>query len=867
MPPAGSVTAPVITPLKIPEAGKPLNHVDSNTNIEIKSATPGSSIFFTTNGSRPEPFGKPGKGSTVRYKGPFQLNHGRRVVKAIAVSRDGQNESKVVTKTFAVEYADAEDDNIEDDDQSFQMDTRTRFQGTTSARDVMLMSQSMNTGYSNGTYQDPYSNPVMSRSQTSLGFGNSGPMATLNGPVEHIMRDRYRGQTNPEYFFHYHLHETPRASFNTPQAWQGTTMQVPALMNSSAGTQTAGMYYPTPDQNKRIQEQEEEIKMLRESIETQKFKLTDTSPGKGYWKKQIQHIAAHLEAYAQRDAEFKAAIGQPKMGKISAADVDDNEDDEITISVTFQLKEGASRKNDIYKQTAAYDKEPRRPRKPTNKRTPAKKQDKLSGADYRLLKEVGAKGSGNPDEVQDLLDEGANANCQSADNIPVLTVAVMNNHVDCIPTLVDAGADVNAKADGRNGNTALHEGVLLGPDGQEAIEALLDDKANPKRKNNRGDTPYDIAIKKGYESIAALFASSMGQDAVGKFSGGSKGRRMSRDSQMSDRSTKTTRRQTYREKRAKDNGTVVEAPNFNAQKDSEVLRKAMKGFGTDEKAIIEVLTKRINRQRQKISREFKTMYGKDLIKELHGETSGNFRTTLMGLMKKPAEFDASEVNKAVKGLGTDEDALIEILCTRDNAEILAIKDEYDRLFKKSLEDDVISDTSGHFRRVLVSCIQGNRPEGDEVDPDKAKEDAEALYKAGEKKWGTDESTFNMIMSSRSYAQLRATFDEYAKLSKYDIEQSIKREMSGDLKESMLTIVRCVQNKNKYFADKLYKTMKGAGTKDDPLIRIVVSRCEIDMINIKKEFQTAYNKSLGKFIAEDTSGDYKKTLVSLVGGES
>lgn len=50
--------------------------------------------------------------------------------------------------------------------------------------------------------------------------------------------------------------------------------------------------------------------------------------------------------------------------------------------------------------------------------------------------------------------------------------------------------------------------------------------------------------------------------------------------------------------------------NFNAEQDAEVLHGAMKGLGTDEESIINVVCYRSNPQRQEIVAAYKTMFGK-----------------------------------------------------------------------------------------------------------------------------------------------------------------------------------------------------------------------------------------------------------------
>ena len=62
---------------------------------------------------------------------------------------------------------------------------------------------------------------------------------------------------------------------------------------------------------------------------------------------------------------------------------------------------------------------------------------------------------------------------------------------------------------------------------------------------------------------------------------------------------------------------------------------------------------------------------------------------------------------------------------------------------------------------------------------------------------------------------------------------------------------------------LYWSMKGIGTNDDALIRVIVTRAEIDLRAIRMEFQHLYNENLEDMISSDTSGSYKRFLLALV----
>lgn len=313
-------------------------------------------------------------------------------------------------------------------------------------------------------------------------------------------------------------------------------------------------------------------------------------------------------------------------------------------------------------------------------------------------------------------------------------------------------------------------------------------------------------------------------------------------------------------------GTIRDYPGFNPTMDAEAIHKAIKGLGTNEKALIDILTERTNAQRQLIAKEYQEAYDKTLKDDLKGDLSGYFEHLLVALVTPPAVFDAKQLKKSMKGTGTDESTLIEILVTRTSSQLKEISQAYYTVYKKSLGDDISSETSGDFRKALLTLADGRRDESLKVDEYLAEKDAQILYDAGENKWGTDEDKFTEILCFRSFPQLRQTFVEYRKICEKDIEDSIKGELSGHFADVLLAIVHCAWNMPAFLAERVHGALKGAGTDEFTLNRIMVSRSEIDLMDIRAEFKKNYGYSLYSAIQSDTSGDYEVALLKICGGD-
>lgn len=312
--------------------------------------------------------------------------------------------------------------------------------------------------------------------------------------------------------------------------------------------------------------------------------------------------------------------------------------------------------------------------------------------------------------------------------------------------------------------------------------------------------------------------------------------------------------------------TLKPYASFNAQADAQTLRTALEGTGADQTAIMGVLCARSGHQRLDIVREYKQMFDLDLMANVKSELRGRFEELMAALLYPIEEILAREVRAAIKGVGTDEDVLVEILCTRSNKDIRDIKETYAKAFGTSLEGDVASEASGEFKKLIVSMCNAKRKEGF-LDFNAARNDANLLHQAGVNTWSNDASLFNQILVNQSYEQLRLVFQEYNNLTRRSVVQAIENEMTGSLRAAYVAIAKCVVNIPYFFAEKLERAIRaqGVSASDKSLVRIIVSRCEVDLVHIKEEYALNFKMQLEDAIRRDKSGDYREALLLLIVG--
>ncbi|CAK8537484.1 unnamed protein product [Lathyrus sativus] len=297
--------------------------------------------------------------------------------------------------------------------------------------------------------------------------------------------------------------------------------------------------------------------------------------------------------------------------------------------------------------------------------------------------------------------------------------------------------------------------------------------------------------------------------------------------------------------------------------DVEQLRKAFSGWGTNEDLIISILGHRNASQRKVIRETYAQTYEEDLLKALDKELTSDFERLVHLWVLESAERDAFLANEATKKWTSSNQVLVEIACTRSSDQLFSAKKAYHVLYKKSLEEDVAHHTTGDYRKLLLPLVSSHRYEGDEVNLTIAKAEAKILHEKISKKAYNDDDLIR-ILATRSKAQVNATLNHYKDAFGKDINKDLKEDPKDEFLSLLRSTVKCLTRPEKYFAKIIRLSINKRGTDEGALTRVVATRAEIDLKIVADEYQRRDSVPLDRAIVKDTTGDYEKMLLAILG---
>ncbi|KAL8778766.1 MAG: hypothetical protein Q9203_001114 [Teloschistes exilis] len=296
------------------------------------------------------------------------------------------------------------------------------------------------------------------------------------------------------------------------------------------------------------------------------------------------------------------------------------------------------------------------------------------------------------------------------------------------------------------------------------------------------------------------------------------------------------------------------------------LRKAMKGFGTDEATVIRILAHIPPQEIPVLKQTYQQRHHRSLEADLKSELSGYFEFAVLAILRGPLQQDVWCIYDALKGVGTKESLLDDVLIGRSNADIRAIKTAYQQTYRRSLESDVKADLSAKTERMYSMILAATRQEESApVYPQAVDADVSELHRATEAKTGTEQLTVCSILTSRSDGQIRAIAQAYEHKYRRALETVIRSEFAGHMEDALVRMVRSGADRAMRDALALEECMKGPGTKDERLVeRVVAVHWDRQhTAQVKGAYRHRFGKELVNRIRGETSGDYEKMLVAML----
>ncbi|CAF0866559.1 unnamed protein product [Adineta ricciae] len=296
--------------------------------------------------------------------------------------------------------------------------------------------------------------------------------------------------------------------------------------------------------------------------------------------------------------------------------------------------------------------------------------------------------------------------------------------------------------------------------------------------------------------------------------------------------------------------------------DCRTLHRLLNDTPIGELSVIRVICCRTLAQRLQIRDQYKQLFKKNLGDDLEKISDDSLSKFLRLLLLSPIEHDCFELRRILNRTTIDRNVLVELVFTRTSQHIQNVRQAYFKLFRSTIEEDLRSDRDDHSKHLLVALLRSNRPEEVAIVDNEIIQDAKELFET-ESRWRVDGSTLVRLLCTRSNAQLAQIFTAYQQYSHVDIEQTIQKNIAGHLYHTLIAIIRLIRNQARFFADELKKCLKNVKANEDDLNRIIVTRGEIDIAQIRVEYEKLTTYYLHDHIQLEVFGNYKRAILEFL----
>lgn len=291
---------------------------------------------------------------------------------------------------------------------------------------------------------------------------------------------------------------------------------------------------------------------------------------------------------------------------------------------------------------------------------------------------------------------------------------------------------------------------------------------------------------------------------------------------------------------------------------AEILHQNLYGKKKDD-IILDVIMNNNLVNRVYIANYYQSTYGTSLFDDIKSKIGGDFGYCAAQLFLSPLDFCIFHLKK---GLDKKNEWAMEQLTSKTPEELKLIEDEYKKGTGKDLKTDITKAFSGAVGKNLINLFDTPRITNKNPNKEECENYANTLAKTDIKNWVEDENIFKEIFIKRSPEELVLIARYYLKITGKNFIETIEKIKGNNNKNLVKEIIYNNIMPYELFAEKVYLAIKGLGTDEEVLSRALVSRCDLDMDEMRNIYLSKYKVTMKDDIIDDTSGFYQKLCVYL-----